>query len=365
MQRQTVVFILSCDWSGSTWVGYVLGSNPDSAFLGEFYRAWNDDLRQPCAWCAAHQISNCDILGDIERVPLESGFDVAFARTGSQTLVDTSKRVHWAERFLPPGDLRFDTFLVHLIRDPRGWCASARRRLPEDLSNLCALWLRENLEIRNFIQLRNAPSVAIFYDELATSPETGFAELFSAIGGEFDPSSLKYWLKAHHAFAANGASSVVLRSAPSKPNWLITGDDDFYRQNATQSLTDRRWQENLSEQGARAIREDPQIAGFLKLYDRVLLSDRVYHLTPEDLRFVDQLEGKFVRTEGATPALKKIYFIQAGRKHWVTNMKTIERVIRDECGELITLDLEALEKVPVARLVQPLAETAGELVVDR
>lgn len=262
-------------------MGYVLGSHRHACFLGEFYRAWNEQIRQSCAWCSAHGKPVCEILDGIDQYSPDQGFAVALSRTRARLLVDSSKRIAWAERFIAP-DCYFRPYLVHLIRDPRAWYASERRRRRECREELLAGWVRENTEIRSFLQQSNVPSTAVFYDELAASPEPEFQKLCSRIGVTFEPTALQYWRKPHHAFAANGASSFLLSSAPSTPDWMVTGDDHFYEENRHKYFVDARWKTQLSEADALAITENPRVAAFLNLYDRVLVAETLQHLTSQE-----------------------------------------------------------------------------------
>jgi hypothetical protein len=141
-------------------------------------------------------------------------------------------------------------------------------------------WLGENIEIRRFLQASGAESSTAFYDELASSPLPCLDQLCSEIGCSFNPSALRYWERSHHAFAANGASSPVLRSLPhisQLPNFA-TGDDPFYEANYRRSFVDCRWKEQLTQTDAGVIQGDPRIADFLALYGRVLTPSRVEQL---------------------------------------------------------------------------------------
>jgi|HubBroStandDraft_6_1064221.scaffolds.fasta_scaffold40775_2 hypothetical protein len=271
MTPKIVTFILSSDYSGSNWVGYVLGSGQHSAFLGEFWRAWSSEFRQPCSWCAAHGHAVCDVLDGVEKYPEREAMETAFSRIGKPFLVDSSKRKKWAELFVIPNS-RYEVRLIHLIRDPRGFVTSWRRRGRDDLRRLAAEWLDENLRLREFLQAGAAKSTTVFYEDLAESPLTNFAELCSFIGFPFEPAALRYWEKAHHGFAANGASSPLLYKAPhsSALEYFVTGDDSYYRERGQTTFVDQRWKHQLSPSEGLAIVEHPALADFLKLYDRAL-----------------------------------------------------------------------------------------------
>ena len=274
--NRTVVFILSSDRSGSTWLGYILGSLRNSSFVGELRRAWDAGLRQPCAWCSAHGLEACETLSGIEAYPVDRAFEIAFSRTGTELVIDSSKRLEWARQFVARNSL-FSAHLIHIIRDPRGWYESEHRRRSESRDEMIEGWVRENLEIRNFTKSAGANSTTVFYDELAASPESGLKRICDDLNRPYESESLLYWRKAHHAFAANGAAWPLLNGAPkaSTLSHFISGDDGFYQSKGGTSFVDRRWKEALTETDEFAIRDNSKVAQFLSLYNRVLTAESI------------------------------------------------------------------------------------------
>src|SRR2546421_8570660 len=100
---KTVTFILSSERSGSTWLGYVLGSHKDCAFVGEFYRGWQPEIQGPCSSCAAKGLSECEVLDGAEYVPVKRAYDFAFERLHVSHLIDSSKKIEWASRYIGSG----------------------------------------------------------------------------------------------------------------------------------------------------------------------------------------------------------------------------------------------------------------------
>src|SRR5262245_4644926 len=134
MSVGTVVFILSSDHSGSTWLGYVLGSTSNAVFVGEFWRAWDDNFREPCSFCYASGIESCEVLNDIQRFAPERAHELVCVRAKKQFIIDSSKRLGWAQKLMAKIGLK--PYLIHLVRDPRGWYASQRRRRHEGREEL-------------------------------------------------------------------------------------------------------------------------------------------------------------------------------------------------------------------------------------
>lgn len=273
---RTVVFLLSSDHSGSTWVGYVLGSGSNNAFLGEFYRIWKPELRQECSWCMANGHPTCKVLSGLETCSQINAFEAAFSRVAVPFLIDSSKRVSWARHFVSR-NCAYNIRLVQVIRDPRGWYASAKRRHPGSLDELVADWCNENVGIRAFLESTSVPSTTVFYDELAESPESEFEILCDFLGFRFEPASLRYWEKPHHALAANGASYSLLSGAPNTTslNHFITADDPFYQAQCRKLFHDTRWKSQLTASEISSIISHAGVGALLGQYSRSLSRDGI------------------------------------------------------------------------------------------
>lgn len=281
MQRRRIVFVLSSDHSGSTWVGYVLGSHPASAFLGEYERAWRKEASVPCTLCAAKGLDECEVLHGAADVPVDQAFAWAFARTGRQVLVDNSKMIDWAARFIGAdgGDA---VRLIHVVKDPRNWLCSKRRRAAQPTADMIRLWHATNAQFQAFTLSAGCPSMTVFYDELAADPLGGFCRLFAFCGLTFDESALSYWNFPHHGFAANGASSAILADArlgPPPPHFA-TGDDGFYAAHDRQLFADLRWKRALGAEEIAAIAADRDVADLLADFGRRLTPDGLARLGP-------------------------------------------------------------------------------------
>jgi hypothetical protein len=300
-----VVFILSCDSSGSTWLGYVLGSHSRCAFVGELYRAWKPELREPCAWCAGQGRTECEALHGIELAPPESAYDFVLDRLNADTIIDTTKKIDWVSKYAN-SRRGYDVKFLHLMRDPRGWYESRKRRSAQPLDIQLAEWCGYNSQIWKFIRSTGMPSATLFYDETAAHPTAELPKLCAFLGSSFEPDALAYWQKPHHAFAANGASNSVLRGLPraEEMQFFVTGDDRYYEEHRKQSFVDERWKERLSDEEKQAIAANPEIRGLMAAYGRTLSEAGIEKLNGSDTGSATDFRDLFLDAEQRVAAAR-------------------------------------------------------------
>lgn len=268
-QRQndtnTVVFILSATRSGSTWLSYALGSHSQATHLGEYYRPFTFANHVACRLCEAKGRDNCEFLHGIHQVESQYAYDFAFSRFGTPFLIDCSKNLDWLAKFINQD--RFQVKVIHLIREPRGWFASEkRRRAGMTATTGMEMWLNLNVAIVNFIKHYRLTSMPAYYDELATDEEKYFPSVCEFIGIPFERTMLKYWEYEHHALGGNGAAFNVIGGYQDAK--VTTGDDAFYRLNARRQFYDTRWRSQLSPEEVRTIENMPTVRQFLERFQR-------------------------------------------------------------------------------------------------
>lgn len=266
--RPTVAFILSTGRAGSTWVSYVLGSNEKSAFLGEYFRCFSDWDGPDCNYCHAKGFGHCQVLGDLGGVSEDEAFSYAFNRFKKPLIVDCSKNKDWTDRFL--GQKSFDIKLIYLIREPRGWYASQKKRHNWTLNEAIKKWIASNNFIQTYVKemfsKHGIEHFTVFYDDLARWPEKSFGPLFEGLGLAFNERSLDYWNFEHHGPAGNGPAFNLFGSFANAQ--VTTGDDAFYKENLYKQYYDIRWKSELTSEEIANIEKDPGVISRLESLDR-------------------------------------------------------------------------------------------------
>jgi hypothetical protein len=182
-------------------------------------------------------------------------------------LVDNSKKVYWAERFVhsTPYEMKY----IHLIRDPRAlvrrWMVTyntLRKRMkvraklakaapPKSWSMLMApslrvylfKWLHQNKQISDFISRYGLDALTVTYHDLAKHSEKSVIRICEWLGLEYEPSQLQYWNFPHHG--------------TQKPTY------EWIKKQKTRHF-DARWKTFLEDRQQHDILADPKVSAYLR-----------------------------------------------------------------------------------------------------
>ena len=247
---KTVVFILSHNYSGSTWLSLMLGSHSQAFYLGELNKLYSKKDFRPCALCTS-QGRECPYLHDVRRIHPTEVHGFLLDRVGKPMLVDNSKRVKWNARVL--NDYSYQHKYVHLIKDPRAIYYSLHIRARADEFDK---WIDRNAEISTFLAENNLDAYRVSYNELAENTEEALTRLNTWLGLLYEPEQQEYWRFEHHGPGENGATSAFLQNSRAS-------DQNFYSAHRQTAFVDRRWQEHLDAATLRAITENDEVQNVL------------------------------------------------------------------------------------------------------
>ncbi len=274
MERQTqrgIVYILSTNFAGSHFLSLQLGSHTQGMHIGEVKHLRREHRSSKeghyCHICSS--IENCPLCKGITPESIESIYDTIFTNiegSGVTTLIDTSKKVTWAGRFL--SNDTYSKKYIHLIRDPRAlvrrWRVSyesqkdrwhvrwkTARQMPKNFFGLLTgpdlrvylyKWLRQNQDISEFIATNKLDGMVVTYHDLAKNPERELKRITSWLGLEYEPGQTNYWEFDHHG--------------SQKPTY------EWIKKQKTRYF-DTRWKEYLSDAEQSLIANDPNVRHYL------------------------------------------------------------------------------------------------------
>ncbi len=251
--ENTAVFILSSNYSGSTWLALLLGSNKDAFYVGELNKMFHDEP-VPCRLCEDRGVT-CPVFYDIPNLKNKNIHDTAFQRSGKPVLIDNSKTLAWSRKFL--ADKRFARKYVHLLRDPRAVAFSLQNR---DKPPKVDGWVKKNTEIHEFLLKNELDYKVVTYNDVAEKTDAVISDVSDWLGVKYDPAQKEYWNFEHHGPGRNGATSSFLKS-------YVASDDNFYAQNQKKQFHDLRWRDDLVPEIRAEIENSEKVAGLLKKFD--------------------------------------------------------------------------------------------------
>jgi hypothetical protein len=263
---RTVAFILSSNFSGSHFASLMLGSHSKSAHVGEVchLRKKQNHEKPTCFRCGP----DCALFKGINPATADRAFDMLFdaVAAGTSLIVDNSKKLQWAERFLDtPG---FHKRFVHLVRDPRAlvrrWDLTItdprevrkrrwhvmRANPPRAFHALFApkrklwlyKWLAQNRGITQFLRSRSLDHKVVTYCDLTRDPDGELRRLMDWIGLPYEPTQTEYWNKDHH-----GSQKV----------------DYEWVKKEKRRFVDVRWKEYLTPAEQESFGSNPDVLAYL------------------------------------------------------------------------------------------------------
>jgi len=266
--ERTIVTILSTNFSGSHYLSLVLGSHSHAMHIGEIHHLRRAHKKAyPCSVCADPQ--QCPVVRRVTPKTIERVYDIIFENVNNPsitTLVDTSKKVPWASRFV--GQPGYRMKYIHLIRDPRAlvrrWMVSyetvlqkrrvrrrTARRVPRRFFRILwgpewqvylYKWLWQNKKITRFLARHGLDAQVISYREVALDTEATMAKIERWLGEDFEPGQLEYWNVAHHG------------TQKKSYEWVKQQKTRYF---------DVRWQSFLSPELQSNILTYPEVATYL------------------------------------------------------------------------------------------------------
>ncbi len=246
----TVLFILSSNYSGSTWLALLLGSHSQAFYVGELNKMFHEEP-MPCRLCEEKQRA-CPVFHDAAQLKSKHVHRAVFERAGKTLLVDNSKTISWSKKFL--AEAGFGRRYLHLLRDPRAiaYSLQMRNRKPDYLD-----WLEKNHEIRKFLRENELEHRLVTYNEAAEQPDATLTEICRWLGLTYEPAQKEYWNFEHHGPGRNGATAAFL-------DQYVPSEEQFYSEHKRTHFHDLRWQEKLEPEVKREIMRDPQMKLLLK-----------------------------------------------------------------------------------------------------
>jgi hypothetical protein len=255
-----VVFIGAAAHSGSTLLGFMLGSHPSIFHAGEanktqYFADQSVPLKKRvCKVCG----TDCVVWENLRVEPGQDLYEVLSRRSGRPIVFDSSKMVEWIKRQVAVLHGMTSLHLIVLSRDGRAVVNSRLRKQPEiSAYKHATAWVDQMRDVEELALHWPGPVYRLRYEELALRPVPTLRALADFIGIAFDPVMADPWDSEQHPLGGNnGPLHLLLRKRViGSGTGMLTPDGevcDWYPAHAYYSthpqgiVLDVRWKHEMS-----------------------------------------------------------------------------------------------------------------------
>lgn len=246
------IMICGAGHSGSTLLGFILGSLPGTFYMGEGAKIrFLHDPSKPlhkrvCKFCGP----DCAVWSDFHCNRSSPVYVQVAAHTGATRVVDSSKNTAWisaraAELAAEPAQ----GYLIRLLRDGRAVMNSRFRKYPDrDPEQQIVAWMTQIRATNALYDGFSGPKTTVHYEELATLPEKTTHELCGFLGVVPDPGILEYGQKQHHPLGGNNGTQYLVARQQGGGRGLASQNSrsrEYYDAHSGAIELDLRWRAEM------------------------------------------------------------------------------------------------------------------------
>ncbi len=253
-----IIHILSCRYSGSTILDYMLGSHSKALSLTEL-RAFIVGGRKPFTCKSCQPPESCPIYSpDFTEKLLRIGarpeiYDEISRKSGADILIDSSKSINWCKKTLKHTDPK-NILFVHISKSPEEYGGSERNKShPSSLSSVDSIgnkWWRQNTDILRFLYFSPYRAISVRYQDLIENPRKILEEILSYIDAEYEAGMENFWNYHHHPLWGNKGTRSHLNMSDSNPaKWVDESEKNkhLYLDNHQKLFLDEKWRDAFNE----------------------------------------------------------------------------------------------------------------------
>ncbi|MBD3200094.1 MAG: hypothetical protein GF316_08765 [Candidatus Lokiarchaeota archaeon] len=252
--NQEVVFICGAPHSGSTLLGLILGSHPETFYAGEANKSRFLNSKDPtmedrfCKICGPE----CRIWGNYDSSLEKDLYEQLRRLTDKKIIIDSTKKVEWLKKRSEALNFKEDKqYLIYIMRDGRAVINSRLRKYPEtDINDLISNWKDHVSATNEFFHNFKQNKIKIHYEELALSPEVVIESLCEFLNIAYFDKMIQYYDHEQHPLGGNtGTQSLILKAQENKKTdsviRLSSRNKYYYSEHPLGIKLDLRWKEEL------------------------------------------------------------------------------------------------------------------------
>jgi Sulfotransferase family len=258
---QKVCFIAGAGHSGSTLLGFILGSHTDGFYCGEAAKTkyLQDDTKKlskrVCKICG----TECPIWGSFSVNSATDLYEQVAATVHKPLIVDSSKSIEWLEYQISRLEQTSTRpFLIFLQRDGRAVINSRIRKYPNKQAvDLIEAWSKQIYLTNLLFDTFPYKKLKVQYEELATHPERVVSRICDF---DYQPAMLDYDRHEHHVLGGNNGTQFLVAQAQQekiKAPFVSVPErsKNYYESHGSGITLDLRWKQELDPAIVRLFEE--------------------------------------------------------------------------------------------------------------
>jgi hypothetical protein len=247
----TVVYIVSCPFSGSTWLNLMLASHSRAFGIGEMDKFDRDFGK---VLCNVHG-AECPFWTRFDPASPEDRYAQVARLSGRDFIINNNKAIETVGDHTDP---QIRGKYIFLLRDGRAVTASRLRKKPGETIRQGARWWKKVFH-EKYDRFRSFPAadrLDVHYEALMDDTAGQMRRICDFLGIEYEPGMLEYWNFDHHLIAGNlGTQLAMVRktggdlpseSIEQSKTRVYKWDVSYYKTADAAQFKDERWKSEFS-----------------------------------------------------------------------------------------------------------------------
>jgi transcription elongation factor Elf1 len=250
-----VCFIAGAGHSGSTLLGFILGSHQNGFYCGEAAKTRylqdvsKNPIKRVCKICGA----DCVVWSRFIVNDAIDLYEQVADQVQKSLIIDSSKNIDWIKHqmgLLEQTDTQ--PFLIFLQRDGRAVINSRIRKYPtKNVEDLITDWVRQIQATNQLFDGFPNQKLKLKYEQLATNAIPTLQNICKFLEIEYQPDMLNYDQHEHHVLGGNnGTQFLVAQAQREKIKSPFVSLSDYNRQyyegHGSKIALDLRWKHELN-----------------------------------------------------------------------------------------------------------------------
>ena len=259
-----IVYVCGAAHSGSTLLGFLLGSHSEAFYTGEakntkFWSDKNIDQRKrSCKLCG----STCNIWKQFDPEKSATVHQQMSEISHKKIIIDSTKAPEWIIN-KEQENSGAKQYLIYLKRDGRAIVNSRKRKYHNmPFGSIVDKWKKDICGAEKLYRDFSGSKIKIQYEDLAKNPQCELSKICNLLEIKFENAMLNWQLQEHHPLGGNNGTQWLVKRNQQLSDDTNINKNKYYKNHRGGIILDERWRKELTEEEQRIVATIP-MAGLL------------------------------------------------------------------------------------------------------